>query len=53
MKKDINQLLKEAFERDFNNAKKKIEAEEKQRPMKQIIKTYPNGNQIKTVVCFN
>jgi len=39
MKKDINQVLKSIFERDFNNAKKSADAERKQKPFSKVYYT--------------
>lgn len=53
MKKSIHQILSDLFEQQMNNTKKAIAAENLQRPFKQIIKTFANGNQIIANVCFN
>lgn len=36
---DMNNKLKESFQREFNNAKKRIEAEEKQKPFRELKST--------------
>lgn len=53
MKKDINQLLKSVFERDFNNAKKSAEAEKNQKPFRTLVHIYPCGYESKRTVCIN